>query len=371
MPIKAPFRFARINRRIYEPAWADLVSHDVPFADGLSGEAVVEITARSSILVGGDRRKATAGQAGEVRPFKLPDGDYVIPGSALQGMARSILEVAGFGRLGPWVADRKFGIRDLSGTPTARAHYQDRLSKKDGNHVTINSRAGWLMKSDDGSPCILPCKYARIHLDDVLAFKQELLRSPNPPPKGVLYRSSDARCRYKWFMKGLAGNMAALNAHFEIDKPNSYRHNRGTITITYSKCRYATGGGGTLGTLVLTGKPQDGMGGGRKKLEFVFHCPDRDGAKTAGTVGALPVSADVWMHSGCCMRSNSGGTPIPTGTSGGPSTTIETRSRCFSGKIAAGSRPSVPPSRSRRHTRNRHGIYSAIAMRGTSNQSRG
>lgn len=108
MPVKAPFRFARINRWIYEPAWAELVSHDVPFADGLSGKAEVEITARSSILVGGDRRKATAGKAGEVRPFQLPDKTYAIPGSALQGMTRAILEIASFGRLGPWIADLKY-----------------------------------------------------------------------------------------------------------------------------------------------------------------------------------------------------------------------------------------------------------------------
>ena len=296
MPIKAPFRFARINRWIYEPAWADLVSHDVPFADGLSGEAVVEITARSSILVGGDRRKATADQAGEVRPFQLPDGGYAIPGSALQGMARSILEVAGFGRLGPWVADRKFGIRDLSGTPTARAHYQDRLSEKVGNHVTINSRAGWLMKSKDGSPYILPCKYARIRLDDVLKFKQALLESPNPPPAGVLCAESCAKERYKWFMGGLPGGTAALSANFDIEDPQDHSHNKGNIRITYSRCSHATTGGGTPGTLVLTGKPQGGTGGGDKKWEFVFYGHDRRSAKTAGTAAAnaQPVSADVW-----------------------------------------------------------------------------
>ena len=113
MPVTAPFRFARINRWIYEPAWAHLVSHDVPFADGLSGEAEVEITAKSSILVGGDRRKATGNREGKVRPFQLPDDKYAIPGSALQGMVRAILEVAGFGRLGPRVADQKFGFRGL------------------------------------------------------------------------------------------------------------------------------------------------------------------------------------------------------------------------------------------------------------------
>ena len=293
MPVKAPFRFARINRWIYEPAWADLVSHDVPFADGLSGEAEVEITARSSILVGGDRRKATAGQAGEVRPFKLPDGRYAIPGSALQGMARSILEVAGFGRLGPWVEDRKFGIRDLSGTPTARKHYQSRLSTANGNHVTINSKAGWLMKSADGSPCILPCEYARIHLDNVLEFKRALVCNPGAAP-GVLYRRSNAKRRYEWFINGTTGGESALDARFQVNPPNNHSHNNGTITICYSRCRYAAGGG-TPGTLVLTGKPQNCTGGGHKKLEFVFHSPNRPTAALKTMTGALLVADDVWQ----------------------------------------------------------------------------
>ena len=290
MPVKAPFRFARINRWIYEPSWAELVSHDVPFADGLSGEAVVEITARSSILVGGDRRKATGNRPGEVRPFQLPDGGFAIPGSALQGMSRGVLEVAGFGRLGPWVADRKFGIRDLSGTATARAHYQDRLSTRNGNHVTVHSKAGWLMQRN-GSPCIVPCEYARIRLTDILGFKQALLGSPAPPPEGVLDRKSSAGERYIWFLDSVPGkkpNFANLNADFAIDPRNPHGHSGG-ITIRYSLCRHAKAGG-TRGTLVLTGKPQHGAG---KKLEFVFHTPDRNCAPTTGAPG-LPVERDVW-----------------------------------------------------------------------------
>ena len=293
MPVKAPFRFARINRWIHEPAWAKLVSHDVPFADGLSGEAMVEITARSSLLVGGDRRKATGQQAGEVRPFQLPDGGYAIPGSALQGMARAILEVAGFGRLGSRVADRKFGIRDLSGTPTAREYYQNRLSTNQGGHVTVHSKAGWLMKSPDGSSRIVPCKYARIHLDDILRFKQALLGAAAPLAQGVLYERSNARERYDWFVRGLSGGRAALDARFDIDRPMSHRHNRRNITIRYSRCRHVATGG-TPGTLVLTGKPQDGKGSGHKKLEFVFHGPCRNGAVAADWTEALPVECDVW-----------------------------------------------------------------------------
>ena len=290
MPVNAPFRFARINRRIYEPAWADLVSHDVPFADGLSGEAEVEITATSSILVGGDRRRASAREVGEVRPFQLPDGTYAIPGSALQGMARAILEVAGFGRLGPWVADRKFGIRDLSGTPTAREHYQSRLSTNSGGRVTIHSKAGWLMKSTDGSPRILPCKFARIHLDDVRKFKGAQIENPNLP-EGTLYGNGNAKCRYQWLMENRS--IEVLNAGFEIDAPE-WHHHSGRIRINYSRCRHDPRNG-TPGTLVLTGKPQRGIGPRQKKFEFVFHGPDRVVASEGkGNVTPLSVDCDVW-----------------------------------------------------------------------------
>ena len=297
MPVKAPFRFARINRWIYEPAWAPLVSHDVPFADGLSGEAEVEITATSSILVGGDRRKATTGGTGGVQPFRLPDGSYAIPGSALQGMARAILEVAGFGRLGPWVENRKFGLRDLSGTPTARKHYQSRLSSMQSiqgalNKVTINSKAGWLMKSPNGSPCILPCEYARIHLDDVLSFKQALSCNSNLDG-GVLRQRSDAKTRYCWFLENLEQGKAALDAHFRICPPRWHSHS-GSIRIQYSRCKHDATDQGTPGTLVLTGKPQNGIGDRRKKWEFVFHSPNRVDKPIAKHPSSLTINDDVW-----------------------------------------------------------------------------
>ena len=288
MAVSAPFRFARINRWIYEPAWARLVSHDVPFADGLSGEMEVEITARSSILVGGDRRAPAAADAGEVRPFQLPDGSYAIPDSTLQGMTRAVLEIAGFGRLGPWVEDRKFGIRDLSGSVTAREHYQRRLSENRNGNVTMRSRAGWLVKTPQG-PVIYPCDYARIHLDDIRAMKNALGSGTGLPPANVLPTKSTAKKRYDWFLNGLGG-VNALSAGFRIGAPQPYRHNQGRIRITYARCTHAPSGG-TPGTLVLTGKPQNGVGPGHKKLEFVFHSPDRGTARTAGS---LPVDDDVW-----------------------------------------------------------------------------
>ena len=289
MAVKAPFRFARINRWIYEPAWGELVSLDVPFSDGLSGEATVEITATSSILVGGDRRKATKTREGEVRPFRLPDGAYAIPGSTLQGMTRAILEIAAFGRLGPRIADRKFGIRDLSRSETAKAHYQRRLS---------NSKAGWLVNCN-GQKYIVPCKYARIHLDNVWHFREALLDRSSARKVCALYTKTNAKERYEWFLGDkLNGDKERLDETFCIEKKKVNHHNRRRAPFSYSRCHYAKNGQ-THGTLVLTGKPEDSTNGdeiclrrGHKKLEFVFHCPDRKGATKRPKT--IPVTDETW-----------------------------------------------------------------------------
>src|SRR5688500_2374848 len=139
MSVFAPFRFAPIHRWVYLPEWGPLVSHDVPFKDGLSGEIELEIRAETPLLVGGPRRKPTEKSEGEVWPYQLPDGRFAIPPSSLQGMIRSILEIATFGRLGPWIDDRRYGIRDL--TPPAEPYYQGRLNDVRGsNPIEVDPR---------------------------------------------------------------------------------------------------------------------------------------------------------------------------------------------------------------------------------------
>lgn len=287
-PFQAPFRFARVNRWIYEPDWAPLAGHDAPFADGVCGEAEVEITAKSAILVGGEQRQPDENSEGEVHPFRLPDGAYAIPGSALQGMARAILEVAAFGRLGPWVEDRRFGIRDLTSTETAKQHYRRRLLARGG------SKAGWLCLRDE-RPVVVPCRIGRIHLDDVREFKRALSGGGNIED-AVLYDRTDAKARYEWLLQGVEGGVAALDARFSPapgEEPTGAGHPR------YRHDPH----GNIEGTLVLTGKPQqtrksrDRSGvtefpRGHKRLEFVFHTPGR--AAAARDAGALAVPDDAW-----------------------------------------------------------------------------
>lgn len=112
--VHAPFCFAPIPRWVHFPKWGPLVSHDVPFQDGLCGEIDLALQATTPLLAGGARRKAIAEKEGEVWPFQLPGGRWAIPPSSLQGMTRAILEIATFARLGPWVEKRGFTKRDTN-----------------------------------------------------------------------------------------------------------------------------------------------------------------------------------------------------------------------------------------------------------------
>lgn len=289
MSPKAPFRFVRIARWVHRPAWAHLASHDVPFTDGLCGTAEITLTAITPLLVGGRRRPPAAQSEGEVWPFRIGD-QYAIPPSQMQGLCRSILEIAGFGRLGDRIDKRRYGMRDLSGTATSKLHYLDRLSVTAGNRVTPRTQAGYLVKDGDGAK-IIPCEMARIHVNDVAAVRNDkrvaagLPPNPNNPFQGA----GDAESRYAAFLNGLGG-MSALAATFQIDPPGWHDHCIATprpIQIQYCRCTPAIGPGTTDGVIVLTGKTQPGTGAGAKKWEFVFHTPN--------PAGKMVVPEEAWQ----------------------------------------------------------------------------
>ena len=272
MTVKAPFRFARINRWVHEPAWGHLANHDVPFADGVSGQATITLKTITPTLVGGERRDATKEQEGAVWPFKVGD-DYAIPASSMQGMCRAILEIAGFGRLGLRIDNRKFGIRDFTSTKTAKLHYRDRLAEVNGKKITPKTRAGFLVKQDD-SWAIIPCEMSRIHVNDVMALRNSKLEAAGKRKEegNPFHYGKTADIRYDDFLKDLAGKQA-LNASFIISPNEWHDHQDRKIQICYSRCQPSSKDNATPGTLVLTGKPKSGgnpLGSGMKKREFVF-----------------------------------------------------------------------------------------------------
>jgi RAMP superfamily protein len=318
MAVHTPFRFAPIHRWVYFPAWGELATHDVPFADGLCGEITVEIEAKTPLLIGGGRRKGRArdelsqedqerwpeGREGEVRPFRIRRRNgtvsYGIPGSSLQGMVRSILEIVTFARLGPRIAERRFGIRDL--LRPAEPFYQRRLadsSRPNGDngpqHIKSNVQAGWLRKVGDCFE-LKRCSFARLEYNDLVEITG-VRAGPVPlrPRRGdfsnpgeyrraqTRYREcrawekkSDVEERYGW----VAAERLRTPLWVDEKEPDDgYSHRIGTsnpLRIFYRKA-HRTGGDGKCqvdnGRIVLTGNPSDPPSNAsdpKKHLEFYF-----------------------------------------------------------------------------------------------------
>lgn len=135
--------------------------------------------------------------------------------------------------LGSWIDDRRFGIRDLANSETAKRHYRNFLPK---------TRTGWLLKAD-GRRCIVECSMARIGHKELkertnLDFSAEDL---------TLERKYTSVWNWATHVGGkLTFNFAAGKIH-TIAKPSI---------------------NGTVGTIVVTGHAPT------KKREFVFHSPD-------------------------------------------------------------------------------------------------
>lgn len=288
MSIKAPFRFARISRWVHTPAWGALATHDIPFCDGLSGQATITLTAITPLMIGGEPRAAANGNPGEVFPFRI-NGNFAIAPSTMQGHCRALLEIAAFGRLGTFVDERRFGIRDLQDNATAKVHYQSRLSSSQNvngrTRITPKTMAGYLVRGKDGKTSIIPCEMARIHVNAVFALRCAKLKAmgltaetENPFTNKNLGAGrrfeSNARQRYEAFLDRLGG-FGALAGKFAIDKtPEPYSHKNDSIEIIYKRCQPSAGPTATDGILVLTGKQSRGTGSGKKKWEFIFYDPD-------------------------------------------------------------------------------------------------
>lgn len=296
MTVTAPFQFARIPRTVWFPDWGKWVSHDVAFEDGYSGTIEIEIEAMTPLLIGGERRapkkakekkdnpqtdEEQNGKEGEVWPVRLPGkagepAKYAIPGSSLQGMIRNILEVACFGKLGPWVEQRRFGIRDISGSATGTAAYGSRMTGRDADAIRPKSRSGCLQKGSDGKITLMPCDYARVDSANITALAAGKARHNLG---ATLTGRSTAPERYDAFLNGRP--KSALSVSVTVAPETNAAHSCGPIWYTH-----CTATGPTNGTLVFTGKPVAGDQPRRKHYEFVFY--DKLGAI------AVPVPDDVW-----------------------------------------------------------------------------
>lgn len=99
--IKAPFNFVPLNEKVFFPDWADKISQDIPFKDGVSGFIELKITAKTPVFVrNGHSEEDQKHKTERYKSFsKSPDGRYFIPATSISGAIRSVLETMSFGKM--------------------------------------------------------------------------------------------------------------------------------------------------------------------------------------------------------------------------------------------------------------------------------
>lgn len=243
--IDAPYNFAPLAERVYLPDWAPLVSHDLPFRDGLSGAIDFTLTAHSPLLVGGGMRKASEREPGEVKFFQTPDSRYAIPGSSLRGMIRNVVEILSFSRF-HLVDDRRYGLRDISGRHVAES-YTTRVRNK--------VQYGFLRLGAKGNPEITPCEMARLsHRDLAMWWKEK---------EPIFQKGLSVPKKYQEWSRLCSSH--GIRDPFTID----FNPSKGQVT--------AIGVGPDKGFPVFTGQISDSTKRGGKYRDFVFFNENKAG----------------------------------------------------------------------------------------------
>lgn len=266
MAIPSPYNFVPLSEHIFFPDWADKVSMDVPFSDGISGVLKVRVTAKTSIYIrnGGDHPDrdecGKEPQDGEYTDFYrvCQGGAYAIPGTSLKGMLRNVVEIASYSKIVGTkadtgrVSDHRYAVRDLQN----RKLYSDHITETIKGAYRPRVKAAWLSGGDDGEWRLFPCSFARVEQKDL----EEHFQLGNCA-LGVSKTSEEK------YGKIVPYTQISFDCGDEI--PHEHSHGNSLI---YRKVEKETlGVGKREGIIVLTGQPSPRNGNpGRKHMEFIF-----------------------------------------------------------------------------------------------------
>ena len=239
--IKAPFNFVPLSDKVYFPGWADQISHDIPFSDGLSGVIDLKITAETPIFV---RNGHTSDDANAKNPdyksFSKIGNQYFIPGTSIKGAIRSVLEIMSFGKMSR-VEDSSFGLRDLR-----IQSYRETMR---------NIQCGWLQETHDGYVLYDWGEPGRISVENIdKKFKTNLAQFV----KGDNFRDDyNKTAKYKYIQA--KSTDALLESCFEED--TELQEAKRKLNPIEPRKFYKFGGS-RKGVLVFTGQPSQ-----RKQIE--------------------------------------------------------------------------------------------------------
>lgn len=281
--IKAPFNFVPLNKNVYFPEWANQITQDIPFSDGLSGTIDVIIKAESPVLVSdGVQERGQTHYFCHTPADSMNDWRYFIPGTSVKGAIRNVMEILSFGKMS-FTQNRSFTIRDLyrgkkeddnDDIKTDGDFYLEKL-----NVETIH--CGWMTKTPNGcfiDDCGKPWRISAERIDEMfersnisLGLKDFVLDtgkfSNSEENKGNRF----AKKKYDMLKEssGVTSDIELidlLTSTFVIDTDTDIAKG-GRVFKCYGET-------GDLGTIVFTGQPgarkkKDGKWEG-KYFEFIF-----------------------------------------------------------------------------------------------------
>ena len=260
--IKSPYNFVPLSEEVYTPSWANLISQDVPFKDGVSGKIRLRITAETPIFIRNgqkqdkekDRNKdgQTAKQDADKKPQKFSqtrDGRFYIPATSIKGEVRNVLEIMSFGRM--TVDERaKFAHREWD---QPELYPLQKVTNQQEIHC------GWLRrKSNQEGYEIEDCgKPRRIHHTDMDAYFGKKVMEENFSTNGnsSLNKSKSTKeednsqktMTYKYGVIRKAGLEDMLeNFH--------YANREETDVPGFANCVAYCEGSENVGTIVMTGQ---------------------------------------------------------------------------------------------------------------------
>ena len=271
-PLPSPYNFVALSKTVVFPDWADQVSMDVPFKDGVSGTLKIKVTATTPIYIRSGGTHATrAERLDDPRYtdfFRVFDGGpYAIPGASMKGMLRNIIEILSFGKIAgsgsrsARVSNHRYAVRDLQNQPL----YGSRITSTVSGAFEPKVKAGWLSEGADGNWVVRMCKYSRVEQTQLEALQPGLDLGGKQSAAG------------KYAKTGIR-----LPIMFDPQPVMDHLHS-GNNRLRYSEATNLQKGS-TEGVLVFTGQPAPRKGPGTKHMEFIFHSVDSRPVTVQGAV---------------------------------------------------------------------------------------
>lgn len=270
--IKAPYNFVPLEETAFYPEWANHISQDIPFKDGVSGSIEYTMEAKTPIFV---RNGYTDRNNPDVTFSHTTDGRYFIPGTSVKGEIRNVLEILSFGKM-TRVQDARFGIRDLS----------DKLYRNQVKDV----RCGWLFRDKDADEteayklidCDIPYRISPEEIDRLLSknlteFKSNFMVNSRNANRG---REDLIRSSYYKYNEILGLNLRGSENCEQLLKESLHISFNSKTDGCGRKIADPDKKGARSGTIIVTGQPdkrqrKKNQKGGKlkwtgKNFEFVF-----------------------------------------------------------------------------------------------------